>query len=115
MSNSDEKRKHRRAEADGPAEVEQRTETPIRIRVAPASVKNISAGGVLIHSDKPLPVSRIVLARFALPGEKDPLEVTTRAVRYESAGDGYDIALEFVDCSPAEIAAIEKYIKSKTK
>ncbi len=107
------RRRYRRARADVRVEFEQYTQAPMHIATSGASSKNVSAAGILVFFEAPLPVSSTVLVRFFLPGEEDPLEAIGRVVRCEKVGGGYDIGLAFMDCTAEEIATIEKYVQSE--
>ncbi len=113
MGEFQERRKYPRANAEVRVELLHYTEAPMFITSSGASSKNVSAAGILLHFDKPLAPSSTILACFSLPREEEALELAARAVRSEPAEDGYDIGLEFIDCTPLEIGAIEKYVAAR--
>ncbi|MCX5703555.1 MAG: ATPase, T2SS/T4P/T4SS family, partial [Candidatus Omnitrophica bacterium] len=64
--------------------------------------KNISAGGVVFHSDEPLAVSTILELKLELPDGLDSIECLAKVVRIEmTAEKSYYIAVCFLDLSGA--------------
>lgn len=110
MYDGRDRRRFRRAKAEARVDLERYDSEPMLLKTSDASSKNVSAAGLLVHFDKPLPVPSMVLARFSLPGESGSLEVVARVVRCLQAEKGYDIGLEFLDTRPLEIDKIEKYV-----
>jgi hypothetical protein len=114
MYDGKERRRYRRVRAEVEVHLERYEQEPMMLTVTGSASKNLSAAGLLIVLDEPVPVPGLVLARFSLPGEADKLEVVARAVRCEQGEEGYYVGLEFLDSGPEETGRIEKYVESET-
>jgi c-di-GMP-binding flagellar brake protein YcgR len=110
-----EKRKYKRL--DTRVKVELSLYDPAKGKTVPKSAesRNVSAGGLLVSSDRPLEVSSFVLARFTLPGETEQHDFIARVVRVEEveALRRYDIGLEFVDIVVGDMEKIDQYVEKE--
>jgi hypothetical protein len=74
--------------------------------------ENISAGGVLLYVDEPLPIGSILELKLELPSESDSIECLARVVRVETTAEkGYLIGVCFLDLSGAERSRLNKYVE----
>lgn len=74
--------------------------------------ENISAGGMLLYVDEPLPVGSILELKLELPSESDSIECLARVVRIETTAEkSYLIAVCFLDLSGAERSRLNKYVE----
>jgi c-di-GMP-binding flagellar brake protein YcgR len=108
-----ERRKYRRVRAQVTVDIERYEREPMLLATAESASRNLSAGGLLVVLEEPVPVPSLVLARFSLPGEADKLEVVARATRCEKGEEGYYVGLEFLDSRPEETGTIEKYVEEE--
>ena len=90
--------------------------------------KDVSVGGLLVSSDKPLPLGTLLKLeikvpgwgkhqnRFGPPGEGDlrPLVAVGEVVRLEQMDDdaGYELGVKFLNVYPDDLAALVKYINA---
>ncbi|KXG75261.1 flagellar brake protein [Thermotalea metallivorans] len=74
----------------------------------PAVVKNLSTGGVLIHSPLSLPVGTVMV--FELPLDKGMLLVTVEVLRNVPYGDGYSMGAKFLALDDRDIQKIGAYV-----
>lgn len=75
---------------------------------------NISAGGLLFFSDKPLQLGSILELKIELPDNEGPVECLGRIIRIEEVEPDkeYNIAVCFLDIASAERVRLNKYIES---
>lgn len=90
--------------------------------------KDVSVGGLLVSSDKPLPLGTLLKLeikvpgwgkhqnRFGPPGEGDlrPLVAVGEVVRLEQMDDdaGYELGVKFLNVYPDDLAALVKFINA---
>ncbi len=81
-----------------------------------SATKNISAGGVLFFSSRPLPIGAILELAIELPGERETIECLARVVRVKEVevDKSYDVAACFLDITSAQRARLDKYIESRS-
>ena len=113
MYDGKERRKYRRVKARVSVEIEKYESAPMLLATSGAASKDVSVGGLLLRFHKSVAVPSMVLVRFLLPGEKDGLEITGRAVRCVPVEGGYDIGLEFIDTMPEEFERIQRYVQAE--
>ncbi len=78
--------------------------------------KNISAGGLLLHHDKPLEVPSYIIASFNLPDEKEKSDFLAKVVRIEELPDGtYEAGVMFMRMILGEFEEIEKFISKESE
>ena len=77
--------------------------------------RNISAGGLLVVSDRPLDIEAFVLARFLLPNEKRYIMVLARVVRVEVIEEGkrYELGIAFVNYRKEDIDKLNEFVESE--
>jgi hypothetical protein len=77
-------------------------------------VRNISAGGVLFHSDEALPTDKVIEVEVLInfPMRPQPIKVLAKVLRSRPLHKigGYDVAIEFLDLSDLEREFITKKI-----
>lgn len=73
--------------------------------------KNLSAGGLLLHHEKPVEVPSYVIASFSTPGSQDKLDFVGKVVRIEELADGtYEIGIMFMRMILGEFEHLEQYV-----
>lgn len=75
----------------------------------------ISAGGVFLRTDTPLPEGRLLTLRLALPGYSQGFTVLARVVRTVQGGvlrEG-GMGLQFLDLPPGARGLIEQYVSGR--
>ena len=78
--------------------------------------KNLSAGGLLLHHDKPLEVPSYIIASFTLPDEEEKLDFLAKVVRIEELPDGsYEAGIMFMRMILGEFDGLDKYITEQAK
>lgn len=77
--------------------------------------KNVSAGGLLVASDRPLDIEAFVLARFLLPNEKRYIMVLAKVVRVEVVEEGrkYELGISFVNYRKEDIERLNEFVESE--
>jgi len=80
------------------------------------TTKNISAGGVVVESDKPLPVGSVIEIRIYFDeAKKDSLECLAKICRVEKekSGDLYHVVAYFLDISSADRNKLAQFVNQK--
>ena len=80
--------------------------------------KNIGAGGVVVRSDKPLPVGSVVEIRVFLDAKKtDSIECLAKVCRVEKEREGehYYVVVYFLDISSADRNKMVRFVNEKIK
>jgi c-di-GMP-binding flagellar brake protein YcgR len=78
--------------------------------------KNLSAGGLLLHHDKPLEVPSYIIASFTLPDEEEKHDFLAKVVRVEELSDGtYEAGIMFMRMILGEFSNLDKYVLKQTK
>ncbi len=106
-----ERRKHKRYT------VELKVEYSTGDKFSADFAKNISHGGMFIHTTKPLDTGTIVNLRFYIPGQKVPLNlkgevrwmVRPEEVRHRSQMPG--MGIRFLDLTPRKVSRIKNFVK----
>lgn len=78
--------------------------------------RDISAGGVLFISEKPIALSSVLDIKVEIPGSDEPIECLAKVVRVEEieANKSYDIAVCFLDISSGQRSRLNKYAETET-
>jgi len=82
------------------------------------TTRNIGAGGVVVDSDKPLPVGSVIEVRIYLDTQrKESVECLAKVCRVEKEreGDRYHIVAYFLDISSADRNKIVLFVNEKLK
>jgi len=111
-----ERRKFKRLKLEVEVELQYYDTEKNKSRVIGDSVsRNISAGGLLVVSDRPLDIEAFVLARFLLPNEKRYIMVLAKVVRVEVIEEGgkYELGIEFVDYRKEDIDKLNEFVESE--
>lgn len=78
--------------------------------------KNLSAGGLLLHHDRPLEVPSYIIVSFALPEEQDRRDFLAKVVRIEELPDGtYEAGIMFMRMILGEFEDVERYISRQAE
>ncbi|MBU1852701.1 MAG: Flp pilus assembly complex ATPase component TadA [Candidatus Omnitrophica bacterium] len=79
--------------------------------------ENISAGGLLFFSNKPLPFDAILDLKIEMPDNEDPIGCLAKVVRIEEAERdmSYNIAVCFLDMASVQKVRISKYVEKHAK
>ena len=73
--------------------------------------KNLSAGGILLHNDKPVDIPSFIIASFIIPDSEDKLDFVGKAVRIEELPDNtYEIGVMFMRMILGEFDKLEQYV-----
>jgi c-di-GMP-binding flagellar brake protein YcgR len=76
--------------------------------------KNLSAGGLLLHHDRPLEVPSYIIASFTLPEDEEKHDFLAKVVRIEELPDGtYEAGVMFMRMILGEFERIDKYISDQ--
>ena len=85
-----------------------------RARLAEAT--EISAGGLFLKTEAPLPEGKLLTLRLALPGSDEAFTVLARVVRTVRGGlfriPG--MGLQFIDIAARSRAAVDGYVRGRT-
>jgi uncharacterized protein (TIGR02266 family) len=71
---------------------------------------NLSEGGIYLENTIPHPLGTRVTLRFAIPGDKEKLEVKAEVVGAIAGDEEMGMGLKFLDLSPAHADRIRQYI-----
>jgi c-di-GMP-binding flagellar brake protein YcgR len=75
---------------------------------------NLSAGGVLILAQQPLPTGQRIRVVLALPGDDSPIEITGQVGRVRSHSDRvHEVAIEFVEGNIGAQRTLLDYIEER--
>lgn len=74
-----------------------------------ATISNISLGGVLVDSDKPIPIGEVVKLSFFLPGDDVPITVIGQ-VRRQANPERNSYGCEFMDLSDVQRQRIHEFV-----
>jgi c-di-GMP-binding flagellar brake protein YcgR len=78
--------------------------------------KNLSAGGLLLHHDRPLEVPSYIIVSFSLPEEEDRRDFLAKVVRIEELPDGtYEAGIMFMRMILGEFEGVERYISKQVE
>ena len=80
-----------------------------------ATISNISLGGVLIDTEKPIRLGEILKLSFFLPGDDDAITVFAKAVREENPGSPGPVksyGCQFLDLSDSARKRIHDFVTS---
>jgi uncharacterized protein (TIGR02266 family) len=94
---------------------------PVQIWVEEASERelyfqrsaNLSEGGIYLENTIPHPIGTRVTLRFALPGEKDKMQILAEVVGAVAGEDEMGMGLKFVELDIAAAQRIRQYIAEK--
>lgn len=76
-----------------------------------ATISNISLGGVLVDSEKPIAMGEIIKLSFFLPGDDVPITVIGKVVR-QANPDQHAYGCEFLDLSEQQLHRIHEFVTS---
>lgn len=74
-----------------------------------ATISNISLGGVLVDSEKPIAMGEIIKLSFFLPGDDVPITVIGKVVR-QANPDRHSYGCEFLDLSDQQLQRIHEFV-----
>jgi DNA-binding response OmpR family regulator len=74
-----------------------------------ATISNISLGGVLVDSEKPIAMGEIIKLSFFLPGDDVPITVIGKVVR-QANPDLHAYGCEFLDLSDQQLQRIHEFV-----
>ena len=73
-------------------------------------VRNLSSGGVLVETSRPLPQSSVHTLHFTPETGLAGIQARVVRVTPSEAGTGYTVALEFTNLVPSALAVIERIL-----
>jgi uncharacterized protein (TIGR02266 family) len=76
-------------------------------------VRELSQGGLFLHTDTELPRAAPISVRFSLPGDAQPIEARGQVVynhAYPMGDGGQGFGVQFVDVDPRGLQAIARYV-----
>jgi c-di-GMP-binding flagellar brake protein YcgR len=77
---------------------------------------NLSAGGVLILAQQPLPAGQRIRVVLALPGDDSPIEITGQVGRVRSLSDHmHEVSIEFVEGNIGVQRTLLDYIEERVE
>ena len=77
---------------------------------------NLSAGGVLILAQQPLPAGQRIRVVLALPGDDSPIEITGQVGRVRSLSDRmHEVSIEFVEGNIGVQRTLLDYIEERVE
>ncbi len=74
-----------------------------------ATISNISLGGVLVDSDKPIAMGEVVKLSFFLPGDDVPITVIGKVVRQEKDSK-HSYGCQFLDLTETQLQRIHEFV-----
>lgn len=74
-----------------------------------ATISNISLGGVLVDSEKPIDMGQIIKLSFFLPGDDVPITVIGKVVR-QASPDRHAYGCEFLDLSDEQLQRVHEFV-----
>ncbi len=79
--------------------------------------EDLSAGGLLFYAEKPIVHGTILSLKVELLDGAEPLECLAKVERSRKSdiGDGYDVAVCFLDLKGSERARLNKYVEEDSK
>jgi len=76
---------------------------------------NVSNGGIYIKTDKPFSLDTLILLKFSLPDDPDPIEIEGKVVwSNPRGGKGYfpkGMGIKFLKIKPADSEKIKKFVE----
>jgi uncharacterized protein (TIGR02266 family) len=76
-------------------------------------VRELSQGGLFLHTEIELPRDSPISLRFALPGDSQPIEARGQVVynhAYPIGDGGQGFGVQFVEVDPEGLRAIARYV-----
>jgi len=114
MENAGDKRKYKRFKKEVEIHFEMITamgDSPAIPDSGDSRSINVSMGGVLFETKKPIPVSSIIECQFHIAGFKEPIYAKAKIVRVEELyTNKYDLGIQFIAISDDDRKVLEKYI-----
>ena len=90
--------------------VKMKVDTTVGASAAFATISNISLGGVLIESERPMRKGDIVKLSFFLPGDDDPIQAIARVVRVVPSGESKAYGCQFLDLPESSKERIHEFV-----
>ena len=88
--------------------VKMKVDATLGVQMQFATISNISLGGVLVDSERPMHLGDIVKLSFFLPGDDVPITVISKVVRATAQSSSY--GCQFMDLSEAARARIHEFV-----
>ena len=110
MSEQEEKRRYPRIPLELVTDLQS---IPIQLSkdVLPATIRDISDGGVFIETTRTVAPGRLIMLKLKLPSE-DSARSIMGLVRWCRAAAPRGLGIQFMTLQPASIPAVKKYLES---
>jgi c-di-GMP-binding flagellar brake protein YcgR len=109
--NGIERRQYRRVDARVRVSIQKYDEREKGLSSEHGTSRNVSAGGLLLHHDKPVEVPSYIIAAFSLPDSGEELNFVGKVVRVEELlSGGYEIGVMFMRMILGDFEEVEKYV-----
>lgn len=112
--NGIERRRYRRVDARVQVSIQKHMTDEDNFSSEDAVMRNLSAGGLLVHHDRPVEIPSYIIVSFSLPDSQERLDFVAKVIRIEELLDGtYELGIMFMRMIMGGFEEIEKFISAE--